>query len=308
MSETYSSTSIDVAENPDVGWFKNVGKEIKPSSWGECVSLLLALGGADVLYRGHRCFEWNLETTLERGLQKYAKETDASKYDLMHSAEADPDTDQWASKIEADLTRYFQRTAVHLGIPDLPATWDVLGWWELMQHHGAPTRLLDWTRSPFIAIWFALESHRDECGDMVLWIYNIKNAYQNHPKALETLRGHNLYDKLDDRQRQNEFVKIALDDNDPALIPVMPRPTARAIAQQSVLTVSPTIGVHREANWWIRKELATRIRLREEWRSDMEATCQSVGLSRPRLFLDLDSLGDYITSNFHAGLKLPELF
>ena len=37
-----------------------------------------------------------------------------------------------------------------------------------MQHYGAPTRLLDWTQSPYVAVYFAVESEWDEDGAVFL--------------------------------------------------------------------------------------------------------------------------------------------
>jgi hypothetical protein len=88
--------------------------------------------------------------------------------------------------IVSSLTRYLQRTGVrpdnwlyqewrslekfqaraHHFMTHLPAPDDYLSWLALMQHHGAPTRLIDFTWSPYVAAFFALES---AFGDAAVW-------------------------------------------------------------------------------------------------------------------------------------------
>lgn len=87
---------------------------------------------------------------------------------------------------------------------------------------------------------------------------------------------------------------------------MQPRQFTRFVAQQSVLTVSPSSSTARPAYWWIHEELATRLRLREAWKADMVAACRSMGLTRPGLYRDLDSLGNYITRSLVTGTSMAE--
>jgi hypothetical protein len=75
----------------------------------------------------------------------------------MQSMVVDHDTEEWTIGIERRFTQYFRRNAERFRVSDLPEPWDKAGWWEVMAHHGAQTRPMDWTTSPFVALWFTLE-------------------------------------------------------------------------------------------------------------------------------------------------------
>ncbi len=83
---------------------------------------------------------WALETALERA----ARDWRIPMNDL--------------PEIEKALLREFKRAYPPDESTLSPDDNDTLGWLALMQHHGAPTRLLDWTYSLFVAAFFALDA------------------------------------------------------------------------------------------------------------------------------------------------------
>ncbi len=61
--------------------------------------------------------------------------------------------------------------------------------WEqyaLMQHHGLPTRLLDWSSSPLTALYFALHQDPDWDGDRVVWMLDPR-GFNDHFHGFESI-------------------------------------------------------------------------------------------------------------------------
>ena len=88
------------------------------------------------------------------------------------------------SENEEAVLLEFQRGA-HRYHAVTPALDQIVEWLALMQHHGAPTRLLDWTRSPYVALYFAMQGQSE--GEAAVWAVDLKWFEQ---RSNELLRQH----------------------------------------------------------------------------------------------------------------------
>lgn len=133
--------------------------EFRITSWEHFTTLVAHLEVGPVamfphLYRGQSQAGWTLEPSLARVLPRGISEHEAAQ-------------------IEHDCRVSFSERA-HLHFPNVTTSGTSTReeWWALMQHHGAPTRLLDFTTSMYVAAYFASVDDWDVDG--AIWLFHVK--------------------------------------------------------------------------------------------------------------------------------------
>jgi len=97
---------------------------------------------------------------------------------------------------ESTLLKRFKQSAAML--LDRNPT-DSFDWLFLMQHYGLPTRLLDWSESPLVALYFAVEDH---------------DKHTDEDAALWCLRPSDLNKKANIQDDHEEFFIPSFDDEE----------------------------------------------------------------------------------------------
>ena len=123
---------------------------IRVESWEAFLGHITRPPYSNWAFRGERDERWPLYSSLSRYLQGFGIAPEA-----------------WPEQ-ERRIIRIFKRKA-HQFLEKPPDLDDDFQWLALMQHHGAPTRLIDFTWSPYVAAFFALERTQ---GDGVVWAIN----------------------------------------------------------------------------------------------------------------------------------------
>jgi hypothetical protein len=197
-------------------------KEIKIASISDLTSIISRKHYRKWIYRGQSDSSWELESSLHRAFE-YAE--------YLHSF-GKTKTKFNRQKHEAVMIDKFKCNS-HLYLDHLPKEEDTLSWVSLMQHHGAPTRLLDFTFSPYVALYFALELGRN---DAAIYCLNYDKL-----KAEDTIYFNG------DLSVANSNIAQLKDADDLHLLAFEPRfSNKRLLAQQGLFVAPSTLAVSHE--------------------------------------------------------------
>ena len=121
------------------------------------------------IFRGQADAAWRLESSLERVAGKAWSKASAKKLE------------------EYSLSTF--KSKFHLYDRENIRPESKLAWLSIMQHYGVPTRLLDFTESPYVALYFALEFYNPQLSkDFAVFAIDYTTAMQ---KSIDYIKAKN---------------------------------------------------------------------------------------------------------------------
>lgn len=262
-----------------------MGIDLEPANYSEFQDMLYDISltqhgryRSNYIFRGVGNKGWGLETSLQR-------------------------MGNHAAAIERPLLRNFLKYAG----PGEVASDALLFQLALAQHHGLPTRVLDWTTSPRVASHFALSNEKHFDVDGAIWCIDVANARRVLPSTLgailteedafvfsvEMLNRFKSLSEFDAIDRKGEFVIFF---EPPSL-------DGRIVNQGAVLSMMP--GPEFDLKTYIlrpeNKDLVKRIIIPAKIKWELRDKLDQDNVSERMLFPGLDGTARFLTRYYSAG-------
>jgi hypothetical protein len=259
-------------------------EQIRAESWAQLQELLFADSWHETLHRHRSDFvfrgEASDDTSLVTSLQRLGGEY---------------------GEIERHLLRNFRKYA-HSDVVHADEVWY---WMALAKHHGLPTRMLDWTYSPYVALHFATARAIELEQDALIWMVNFVETNELLPPRLRSAlddEGMNAMSAdlltavaptLHDFDRLGEDFVVFFEP--PAL-------DERIVNQYALFSVMPS--PHARMDEWLeeRPKLARRVVLPAGLKWEVRDKLDQANITERVLFPGLDGLATWLKRYFSPRL------
>ena len=198
------------------------------------------------------------------------------------------------AKLEHALLRNFRKYAHEQAAGGIDSIWH---WLAVAQHHGLPTRLVDWTYSPFTALHFATEDPREYALDGIVWCVNFAEANKRLPKRLKAILEEEQSDTLT-VEMLSEFPSLRAFDaltKDPFVVFIEPPSLdARILNQFALFSLMPSPSARLD-DWLVsHPDLCRRVIVPAELKWEVRDKLDQANINERTLFPGLDGLSRWL--------------
>ena len=208
----------------------------------------------------------------------------------------------------ADLERHLLRNFRKYAHRDTRNStfWD---WLSVAKHHGLPTRVLDWTHSPFVALHFATAKPASFDRDGVVWALDYVRAAEHLPEQLHELlarEGANSFttDMLAELAGSLEELGALADDEDFVLFLEPPSLDERIINQFALFSLMSSATAHLDLWLEARPELVRRIVIPAELKWEVRDKLDQANVTERVLFPGLDGIALWLKRQYSQASRV----
>jgi type I restriction enzyme M protein len=163
------------------------------------------------------------------------------------------------------------------------AGWDDIEVLAYARHHGAPTRLLDWSRNPLIGLWFAVADKANDASDGTVFQLNL---LEKTPDVCPYFR-HLTLEHADNCQA-NRYVHVFLS----------PRRAGRTERQQSVFSIASFKNDYVLCPLDQTGASLSKFSVPAARKAELRYMLADLGLDAYSVYGDVDSFGEYVSLHF----------